>query len=103
MIHAALTLLLQLLLIAAANAAPTATTHPHIHTWHYGFGGGVVGFILLILDIIVFMEVLQSNRSVPGKVLWCLLVFLFPIIGMIIYWLFSNRQAHARGGYEAIA
>jgi hypothetical protein len=48
------------------------------------------------------VEVLQSNRSVPGKVLWCLLVFLFPIGGMIIYWLFSNRRAHARG-YETIA
>jgi hypothetical protein len=58
MIHAALTLFMQLLLFAAANAAPTVTTatHPHIHTWHYGVGGGVISFIVLILDLIVFSE-----------------------------------------------
>jgi hypothetical protein len=48
------------------------------------------------------VEVLQSNRDVPHKVLWALLVFIFPIGGMIIYWLFSNRAAHNRGGYEVI-
>jgi hypothetical protein len=120
MFRAFLTVLLQLWLLAAANAAPTAavTTNPHFHAWHYGLGGGVFGFLVLVLDIIVFsklrprggcrrvtnmaaVEVLQSNRSVLGKVLWCLLVFLFPIGGMIIYWLFSNRRAHARG-YETI-
>jgi len=78
------------------------TTQNHGNAWRYGAGGGVVGFVVLILDIIVFIEVLQSTRPVPNKVLWCLLVFLFPIGGMIIYWLFSNRKAHARG-YEPIA
>jgi Phospholipase_D-nuclease N-terminal len=90
----------------------------------------VVGFIVLVLDIIVFraspspvivvartgillcinkadivfniVEVLPSNRPVMNKVLWCLLVFFFPIGGMIIYWLFSNRTAHRSGGYEVI-
>jgi len=55
------------------------------------------------LTIHLTVEVLQSNRPVLSKVLWCLLVFLFPIGGMIIYWLFSNRAAHKRGGYEPIA
>jgi hypothetical protein len=37
-------------------------------------------------------------------VLWCALVFFFPIIGMLIYYFFSNRAEHNRGGgYEAIA
>lgn len=37
------------------------------------------------------------------KVIWCLVVFLFPIVGMIIYFLFSNRAAHNSGGaYEPL-
>lgn len=35
-----------------------------------------------------------------SKLLWCLLVFLLPVIGMIIYWLFANRAAHR--GYEPV-
>ena len=39
-----------------------------------------------------------------SKLLWCLVVFFFPVIGMVIYWLFSNRAEHNRGsGYEPIA
>lgn len=50
------------------------------------------------------VEVLKSSRPVPNKVLWCLLIFLFPIVGMLVYYFFSNRAEHNRGGgYEAIA
>lgn len=53
--------------------------------------------------ICVTVEVLRSSRPVPHKVLWCLLVFLFPIGGIIVYWLFSDRASHnSGGGYEAI-
>ncbi|KAH8819045.1 hypothetical protein F5884DRAFT_1399 [Xylogone sp. PMI_703] len=73
------------------------------NAWKYGTGGGIIGFIVLILDIIVFIEVLQSTRPPLKKVLWCLLVFLFPIGGLIIYYLFSNREAHrGSGAYEPI-
>lgn len=52
-----LTILLQLCLVSLALAAPvaqevTATTSGN--SWQYGTGGGVIGFIVLILDIIVF-------------------------------------------------
>jgi hypothetical protein len=46
------------------------------------------------------VEIFKSNRPVPNKVLWALVVFLFPVVGMIIYYVFSNRQAH--NTYEPI-
>jgi hypothetical protein len=46
------------------------------------------------------VEIFKSNRPVPNKVLWALVVFLFPVVGMLIYYLFSNRQAH--NTYEPI-
>jgi len=96
-----LSMLLSLSLFSLAAAAPI-TAESHGNPWQYGAPGGVVGLIVLILDIIVFIEVLPSNRPVVDKVLWCLLVLFFPIGGMIIYWLFSNRAAHRTGGYEII-
>jgi hypothetical protein len=48
------------------------------------------------------VEIIKSNRPPLNKVIWCLVVFLFPLVGMLIYYLFSNRAAHNDSGYEAI-
>ncbi|RUS27136.1 hypothetical protein BC938DRAFT_483668 [Jimgerdemannia flammicorona] len=56
------------------------------------YSGGLIGLIILIIDLIVIFEVLNSTRSVTGKLLWSLLVFFFPVGGVIIYFLFSNRS-----------
>ncbi|KEF60293.1 uncharacterized protein A1O9_05144 [Exophiala aquamarina CBS 119918] len=94
-------LMLQLALASLATAAPVKAQS---NSWQYGTGGGIIGLIVFILDIIVFVEVVQSTRPVSHKLLWSLLVFLFPIGGIIIYALFSNRAAHKpSGGYEPIS
>ncbi|KAK4095657.1 hypothetical protein N658DRAFT_437871 [Parathielavia hyrcaniae] len=112
------TILLQLCLAPLGLAAPfSAETLDN--TWQYGTGGGLLGLVVLILDVIVFgspsisrmltfcsflVEVLKSSRPPVQKLIWCLVVFLFPIIGMIIYYLFSNRSAYQQGaGYETLA
>jgi hypothetical protein len=118
-----LSMFLQLALLSFAMAEETLVASQKSifdNTWKYGSSGGVIGFAILILDIIVFskyhliyrgnrantlsaVEVLKSNRTPSHQLLWCLLVFIFPIVGLIIYWLFSNRAAHAESGsYEAI-
>ncbi|PSS00687.1 hypothetical protein BD289DRAFT_450253 [Coniella lustricola] len=104
MFQYALALFLQLSLAALAFAAPIAgEVSATSNTWQYGTGGGILGFIVLVLDILVFIEVLKSNRSPASKLIWCLVVFLFPIIGMVLYWLFSNRAEHNSGGsYEPL-
>jgi hypothetical protein len=49
------------------------------------------------------VEVIKSNRPVTHKLAWAVGVFIFPVLGLIVYWLFSNREQHNRsGGYEAI-
>ncbi|KAI1329330.1 hypothetical protein F5Y16DRAFT_366541 [Xylariaceae sp. FL0255] len=97
MFHTTIHFLLQLCLAAWALAAPIDTEVVMTTgqtPWQYGAGGGVIGFIVLILDLIVFVEVLKSNRPTSSKLIWCLVVFFFPIVGMILYFLFSNRKAH---------
>jgi hypothetical protein len=98
MLQALLSLLLQFAFFSLTSAAPV---HTESNAIGYGTGGGVIGFVVLVLDIIAFVEVLKSGRPVPNKVLWCLLIFLFPVVGVIIYYFFSNRQAQS-GGYETI-
>ncbi|KAI5917371.1 hypothetical protein F4810DRAFT_696817 [Camillea tinctor] len=100
MFHDALSIIFQLCLATLALAAPVAqesqepVTTASAAPWQYGSGGGIIGLIVLILDIIVFVEVLKSNRPPTDKLIWCLVVFFFPVIGMVIYFFFSNRKAH---------
>jgi hypothetical protein len=49
------------------------------------YSGGLVGLIILILDLIVIFEVMNSNREIGGKLGWSLLVFFFPVVGLILY------------------
>jgi hypothetical protein len=52
----ALLLLSHLLLATFASALPTGdvTTTTAGNSWQYGTGGGILGLIVLVLDIIVF-------------------------------------------------
>jgi hypothetical protein len=55
---------------------------------------------MAVLTFCATVEIIKSKRPVVNKVLWALVVFLFPVVGMIIYYLFSNREAH--NTYEPI-
>ncbi|MDP2620202.1 MAG: PLD nuclease N-terminal domain-containing protein [Hyphomicrobiales bacterium] len=59
--------------------------------------GGLLGLIVLVLDIWAVINVIQSRESTGAKVLWSLLIVVFPIIGFIIWLLAGPRSglAHA--------
>lgn len=52
---------------------------------------GILGLLVLILDIVAIVKVLQSGASVLAKVLWTLLILLLPVIGLIIWVLAGPR------------
>lgn len=67
-----------------------------------GYGGGIVGFLVLVLDILVIIEVLKSDRDILSKVAWIALVLLFPVFGALIYMAVGhNRHTHTHG-YHSI-
>ncbi|MGH7242417.1 MAG: PLDc N-terminal domain-containing protein [Phycisphaerales bacterium] len=55
------------------------------------YGGGLIGLIVLILDIIAIVEILQSGRAVGEKLLWILLILLLPIVGVLLYYLIGRK------------
>ncbi|KAF9954557.1 hypothetical protein BGZ70_010531 [Mortierella alpina] len=58
------------------------------------YSGSLLSLIVLILDLMAIIQVLNSDRPVLSKLLWCLLIFLCPIVGILIYYLFANRERH---------
>lgn len=49
--------------------------------------GGILGLIILILDIYAIVKIVTSGASLLAKILWSLLVLVLPLIGLIIWWL----------------
>lgn len=55
------------------------------------FAYGCCGLVLLILDVIAIVEVVNSPWDTSKKILWILLILIFPILGLIIYYLFGRE------------
>tara|TARA_B100000686_G_scaffold340398_1_gene416019 strand:- start:3127 stop:3303 length:177 start_codon:yes stop_codon:yes gene_type:complete len=53
---------------------------------------GILGLIILVLDIIAIISIVQSGLSVAMKIVWVLVVLLLPIIGMILWFLIGNKK-----------
>lgn len=56
-----------------------------------GFYGGVLWVIVFILWIIALIDVWKGPKETGAKVLWTLLILIFPLIGVIIYYIFGRR------------
>ncbi|KAG2171282.1 hypothetical protein INT43_002904 [Umbelopsis isabellina] len=54
--------------------------------------GGFFSIVLLILDFIAIFEILNSTRTTTSKLLWALFVFLFPVLGLLCYFIFGERD-----------
>lgn len=46
---------------------------------------GLIGLIILILDVWAIVKVAQSNSSTGGKVVWIVLILLLPLVGLVLY------------------
>lgn len=58
---------------------------------------GLVGLIILALDIWAILNVIKSGREVGVKVLWILLIALLPVIGVVI-WAIAGPRGNVRIG-----
>ena len=53
--------------------------------------GGILGVIVLILDIYAILKIAQSSASIGAKTLWIAAVILLPVLGFIVWWLFGPK------------
>jgi hypothetical protein len=58
-------------------------------------GAGLIGLLVLVLDIIAIVSVLGGTGSIERKLLWTVIILLLPLVGMILYFLIgrSGRDA----------
>jgi hypothetical protein len=53
---------------------------------------GLLGFLLLVLDVWAIVKVVQSRASTGWKVLWIVLILILPLLGFILWLLFGPKD-----------
>lgn len=51
----------------------------------------LIGFAYLVFVLWCIIDLLSSNRSTEQKLIWVIIVILFPVGGPIIYYLLSKN------------
>lgn len=59
--------------------------------------GGVVGLIVLVLDIWAILTIVAGGDPASVKALWIVLILLLPLIGLLI-WLLAGPRTRALTG-----
>lgn len=56
---------------------------------------GILGLLVLILNIYAVVKIWTSGTALGGKLLWTLLIIVLPVIGFII-WFFAGPRGTTR-------
>ena len=53
---------------------------------------GIIGLLVLVADIWAIVKIIQSSVSDGKKVLWIVLVLLFPLLGFIVWYFVGPKK-----------
>ena len=53
---------------------------------------GLIGLIVLILDVYAILKVAQSGASTGSKALWIVLILVLPVAGLILWFFFGPKK-----------
>ena len=56
---------------------------------------GIFGLLVLIADIYAIVKIVQSRAQPGPKIIWILVVLVFPIVGVAV-WFFAGPGAKRR-------
>jgi len=48
--------------------------------------------IILIIDIIVIVDIVKSNKDTEKKLLWIIAVIFLPVLGPILYYVLGKNK-----------
>ena len=49
------------------------------------------GYALLALDVLAMLDVFRQPWTIGKKLMWAVIIFIFPLGGLILYYLFAGR------------
>ena len=51
----------------------------------------LIGLLIIIVDAIIVLEILRSNKDMEKKVLWIIAVVFLPVLGPVLYYLIGRK------------
>lgn len=52
--------------------------------------GRLLGLIILIIDVLVVIDIIKSNKDTEKKILWVIAVVFLPILGPVLYFIIGK-------------
>ena len=59
------------------------------------YQGGLFGLVVLIADVWAIVNIFQSSADTGNKVLWIVIVFLLPLLGFILWYIWGPKTGRA--------
>ena len=53
---------------------------------------GLIGLLVLVLDVIAIVDDVKSAAPTNQKALWVILILVLPVIGMVLYFLIGKKK-----------
>jgi len=53
---------------------------------------GLLGLIVLVLDIVAIIDAVKSSMATSKKALWIILILIFPLVGVVLYFLLGKKK-----------
>jgi len=54
--------------------------------------GGILGLIILVLDVWAIVKIIGSSAGTGSKVLWIVIILLLPVLGLILWFLLGPKS-----------
>lgn len=51
----------------------------------------IISLLIIVIDIIVILDILRSNKDSEKKILWIIAVVFLPVIGPILYYFVGKK------------
>lgn len=51
----------------------------------------LIGLIILVIDVVVIMDLLRSNKDTEKKVLWTIAIIFLPVLGPTLYYVIGRN------------
>ena len=52
----------------------------------------LIGLVILVLDIIAILDCVKSSLDKTKKIIWIVVIIVFPLIGLVLYYVIGKKQ-----------
>ena len=53
---------------------------------------GLLGLVLLVLDILAIVDCLKNQKDNGKKILWIVLILVLPLVGLLLYYFMGKEK-----------